>query len=398
METLVRATMVLCTLSICLSPQLVAQTPTVVSGPKIRIVDGTKYPQTSQGIQAAIKEFGTLPGTVFLSPGAYDISTEIQVTQPGIRIIGYGLASTVLNLTNPRGNVFNVTGSKFELRDLEMSATVPKTDGSVVVMGGGEGLVHNVRFSGNFWNGFTADSSSGDNWSLDTIRVMGPASWNYFLRLSAATRTVASTHVRNLYVSNRIIWKTASIVLDSGVDTFICSDSELGPVLVQSTLGPQAPRWLRFVDVLIEPGGGGGMHYEGTGLQVDASRDLRYLGGYISGARTGAAIGPAARGVEIANTQFVTIERSAVTIASGAHDVTIVNNTFEDTGIEAGGTYDTVAVAPGTTDFDISHNMFKSAQRNRPRYNLALPAKCATCIADGNRFGGFATDAVTGGK
>lgn len=395
METLARTAIVMFSVFLLGPLQLTAQS-VMVNSPKLRIVDGTTYPRTSQGIQAAIKDVGQSPGTVFLSPGVYDISEEIHVSQPGIRIVGYGPDSSVLNVRNPTANVFNVTASRFALIDVGIRSVGPKTNGSVILMDADQGLVQNVRFDGNFWNGFTASSPLGGSWSLETIRVIGPASWNYLLRLASPTRTVASTHVRNLFVSNRINWKTASIVLDTGVDTFLCSEAELGPVLIQSTLGPQAPRWIRFVDVLIEAGIGGTL--EGTGLQVDAARDLRYLGGYIASSRLAATIGSGARGVEIANTEFVSIGRSAVTIAAGARNVSIVNNTFEDIGIEANGTYDTVSVSAGATDFDISHNMFQSATSNRPRYNLALPAKCATCIADSNRFGGFATAAVAGGK
>ena len=397
MEMSVRTTVtVLCMLSFCSPLQLAAQTPNAVSSPKIRVVDGTNYPRTSQGIQSAIKDIGMSPGTVYLTPGIYDISSEIQVTAPGIRIIGDGVASTMLNVANPTANLFNITGSRFELMDLGIKSTSQKTAGSLVVMGGPEGHVHNVRIEGNFWNGFTAESGAGGSWSLDTIRVIGKATWNYFLRLQSPTRTIASTHVHNLYVSNAITWKTASIILDTGVDTFICSDSELGPILAQDSLKTQAPRWIDFTNTFVEGGNAG--QNDKTALDIAAVRDLRYVGGYIASSRLGAVIGPGARGVEIASTEFVSVGRSAVTIAAGARDVSIVNNTFEDTGVEANGAFDTVAVAPGTSDFDISHNMFKSAASNRPRYNLSLPAKCATCIADGNRFGGYATDAMTGGK
>jgi len=396
METLTRVAVALLGISGLFVPcQILAQTAAAAPSPKVRQVDGTNYARTSQGIQSAIKDIGQSPGTVFLGPGVYDISAEIQISQPGIRIIGNGTGLTMLNLTAATGNVFNVTGSRFELSDLGIKATTPRTSGSLVVMGGPEGLVHNVRIEGSFWNGFTGDSVAGGSWSLDTIRVIGPATWNYFLSLQSPARTIASTHVYNLFIANAIIWKTASIVLDSGVDTFICSDSELGPVLAQDSLKRQAPRWIQFSNTLIE--GGGGQNNK-TGLQIDAARDLRYIGGYIASAQFGATIGPGARGVDIANIEFVNIRRSAVTIAAGARDTSLLNNTFEDTGVEANGAFDTVSVADGAIDFDISHNMFKTAQNNKPRFNLALPAKCATCIVESNRFGGFVAGAVSGGK
>ena len=67
---------------------------------------------------------------------------------------------------------------------------------------------------------------------------------------------------------------------------------------------------------------------------------------------------------------------------------------FEDTGVEADGQFDTVSAAEDITSLDVSDNTFKSAQSNRPRYNLTLPARCTACVADGNRYGGFRTLAV----
>jgi hypothetical protein len=374
---------------------LQSQLGTVAISPKIRIVDGTAYSHSSQGIQSAIQDIGLSPGTVYLTPGVYDISSEIKITQPGIRIRGDGVASTLLNVTNQTANVFNVMASWFELTDLGIKSTTQKTSGSLFVMGGPEGRVHNVRIDGNFWNGFTAVSGEGGSWTLDTIRVIGPATWNYLLSLRSPAHTIASTHIHDLYVSNAIRWKTAAIVLDTGVDTFICSDAELGPVLVENSLKGQAPRWIRFTNSFIEAGYAG--KTGGIGLEVEAARDLRYQG-YFASSQYGVVVGAGARGVQVSESEFVNIGRSAVTVAGGADDVSIVHNTFEDTGVEADGQFDTVAAAENIAALDVSYNTFKSAQSNRPRYNLTLPARCTACVADGNRYGGFVMGAISGGK
>ena len=360
--------------------------------PKIRIVDGTAYAYSSQGIQSAIQDVGSSPGTVYLTPGIYEISSEIKITQPGIQIRGDGVASTLLHVTNPTANVFHVMASRFELMDMGIKSTVQKISGSLVLMEGPEGRVQNVRIDGSFWNGFTAESSEGGSWTLDTIRVIGPANWNSLLNLRSPKHTIASTHIHNFYVSNAMRWKTAAIVLDTGVDTFICSDAELGPVRVQNSLHGQAPRWIRFSNSFIEAGYAGKI--QGTALEIDAVRDLRYQG-YFASSQIGVAVGAEARGAQISESEFVNIGRSAVTVASGAADVSIVHNTFEDTGVEADGQFDTVSAAEDITALEVSGNTFKSAQSNRPRSNLELPARCTACVTDGNRYGGFRSSAVS---
>ena len=366
-----------------------AQFPPAADAVGVVVVDGEHYPRTDAGIAAAIAALHG-PGQVVLPAGVYEIAREIVIDVPGISILGLGYASR-LSANNPTANLFRVTSPLFQLANVEIESGIEHTSGSVLKIEAAQGSVHHVRLRGSFYNGFTLDSQRAGDWSFDEIRLVGSTSWNAAFVLSSPAATIASTHLQNIFISNAVHWKSASIVLDTGVDTFICSDAELGPVLVTNSLHGQAPRWIRFSNSFIEAGYAGKM--ERTALQIDAVRDLRYQG-YFASSQVGVAVGAEARGVQISESEFVNIGRSAVTVAGGASDVSLVHDTFEDTGVEADGRFDTVAAAEGIALLDVSHNTFKSAQSNQPRSNLALPARCNSCVAEGNRYGDFRSSAV----
>jgi hypothetical protein len=353
------------------------------------VVDGERYPRTDAGIAAAIASLHG-PGQVVLPVGVYAIAHEIVIGVTGISIVGMGYGSR-LEAGNPTANLFRVTSPLFQLANVEIATAIEHTAGSVVKVESEQGSVHHIRLSGSFYDGFTLDSQKAGGWTFDEIHLLGGTSWDAGFVLRSAADTIASTHLHNIFISNAVHWKQASIVLDTGVDTFICSDAELGPVEVSNSLQGQAPRWIRFTNALIEAGYAGKVG--GTALRIEAARDLRYQG-YFAASQYGVVVGAGARGVQVSESEFVNIGRSAVTVASGAADVSIVHNTFEDTAVEAGGQFDTVTAAENVTALDVSDNTFKSAQSNRPRYNLTLPARCAACTADGNRYGGFRTGAV----
>lgn len=376
-------------LAILLALPAVAQLPLAAGAAGAMVVDGQHYPRTDAGIAAAIAALHG-PGQVVLPVGVYEIAHEIVIDVPGISIVGMGYGSR-LDASNPTANLFRVTSPLFELANVEIQSGIEHTAGSVVKGESEQGSVHHVRMSGSFYNGFTLDSQKAGGWSFDEIRLVGGTSWNAGWVLSSAAATIASTHLHNIFISNAVHWKSASIVLDTGVDTFICSDAELGPVLLRNSLHGQVPRWIRFTNSFIEAGYAGKVG--GTGLEIDAARDLRYQG-YFATSQYGVVVGAGARGVQLSESEFVNIGRSAVTVAAGAADVSIVHNTFEDTGVEADGQFDAISAAENVTSLDVRYNSFKSAQKNVPRYNLSLPVHCTACVADGNRYGGFRTGAV----
>jgi hypothetical protein len=297
-----------------------------------------------------------------LTPGIYNVSDTIIVKQMGISILGFGHSSR-LRVTNPAITLFEIESDRFLLSDVEIDAAQRQTAGSVINATGSQGDVRNVRIDGgNFFDVFTLDDALAGMWSFQRISVVGAGqNCNYVFHLQAAKGTVASTHLQDVAVSNRIKFKTAALVLDTGVDTLVCSNCEMGSVLAQNSLRTGgAPRWIYFTNSLIEA-------WDGIDLNLKATRDFTFQG-YLGTAQTAAVIGPEAAGVTIANSEFVNISRSAVTIAKGALDVNLHDNLFEDTAHEANNRYDTIDVEGGVTDFQIRNNTFKSTQKNLPRH------------------------------
>ena len=205
-----------------------AQLPPAAGVAGVVVVDGERYPRTDAGIAAAIASLHG-PGQVVLPVGVYEIAREIVIDVPGISILGMGYGSR-LEASNPTANLFRVTGPLFQLANVEIQSAIEHTAGSVVKIESEQGSVHHVRLNGNFYNGFTLDSHRAGGWSFDEIRLVGGTSWNAAFVLRSESATIASTHLHDIFISNAVHWKSASIVLDTGVDTFICSDAELGPV------------------------------------------------------------------------------------------------------------------------------------------------------------------------
>lgn len=366
---------------------LLAQAPGSLPG--LRVVDGQKYPKTDAGIQAAINDAGRY-GTVLLPPAWYTLAKEITVTNEGVTIQGYGMG-TRLQVTDPIMNVFTVSGPLFALRDLEIYTSVPKTAGAVINVKAMQGQVSNVRLVGNFYNGFELIGQMAGIWTFNDIRVPGGVTWNRLFFLQSSSATIASTQVHNLICANTITWKDACVVLDTGMDTFLISDSEFGGpatgIHCRNTLHGQAPRWVQVKNSYMEGG------FAGTIVKLDAVRDFRYQG-YLASGAVGVDIGPEAKNVDISHTIFVNIGHEAVKVHRGSSGVSIAYNTFEDTCHEANNACDTILVDSGTSNFRIESNDFRSSMRNLPRYNInVLPGSSNNYSIVNNRFG----DAAAGG-
>jgi hypothetical protein len=355
-----------------------------VASPHLRVVDGQKYPQTGAGIQAAIDDAGPR-STILLPPGVYDLSQEITIKNEGVTVQGYGMG-TRLRMTNPTANAFSVYAPLFMLRDMEIYSGVAKTGGAVINVQADQGVVSNIRLGG-IYNGFEFVGHTAGGWTISDVRVPGGITCNRLIFLQSSQGTVGSIHVHNLMCSNRIVWRDACVVLDTGVDTFTVSDSEFGGpnvgIYCRNSLHGQAPRWIYINNSLMEGA------TIGTILKLDAVREFRYHG-YLATAAVAVEVGPEAKNVDISHTVFVNMQHEAVRILRGSIDTAITEDTFEDTCGQAPGACDTIAVEPGASDFRIESNHFRSSQRNLPRYNINVsPGPSARYVIVNNRFGNF---------
>lgn len=365
----------------------VTQIPLAGRPDRIRVVDGLRFAQSGEGIQAAINDFGSGGyGVVYLPSGDYSVSRPILIAADGISIIGAGFG-TKIRMTDPATDVFDVSGALFRMENVEILTHVRKTQGGVLRIKGAQGLVRNVRLTGSFYDGFVHAGRGSGNWSYENIMVPGGVAWNRLFFVQAESGTTGSIHVRNLRVSNQIDWAVAGIVLDTGVDTFIVSDSECPRILAQNSLGGQAPRWIHLLNTFIEAGVGGKVG--NTAIQLDGVRDFRFQG-YVATSSIGVDVGRNARGVDISHTVFVNIGRQAIRIKEGARNVSIADNTFEDTANEAHDSFETILVEANASGFRITGNDFNSSRPHLPAYHISiLPGSSGNFVIANNTFANY---------
>lgn len=339
--------------------------------PRVRIIDGVKFPQSGEGIQAALNELGPGGnGILFLPPGKYNVVQPIVVSAGAISIVGAGSATRIM-VNDPTINVFQITGHYFRLESVLIQAIVRKTAGSVLNVGGAHGTVRNIRMTGSFYNGFTHMETASGDWSYDNVMVDGGPGviWNRLFFLQASTHTVSSFQVRNLRFGHHATFVVAGIILDTGVDCFTVSDSECPTVLVQNTLGGIAPRWIHFINSSIEAGLSGVI--SGTAIKLEATRDFTYQG-HIATSQVAVDIGAGARDVDISHTMMVHIGRQGIHIATGADDVVISHNTFDEVGLEANDSFDAILVESNVNNFKIEGNHIHGGSSNLPAYGIHI--------------------------
>jgi hypothetical protein len=108
-------------------------------------------------------------------------------------------------------------------------------------------------------------------------------------------------------------------------------------------------------------------------------------------------IGPKAESVSVSNTEFINIGHSAVEIAPGAHNVSITNNTFNDSCVLGDGSCDSILVGEGASRFILNHNVFFSEGTNKPRSNINLAGANDAYQVIGNQLLSLSPNGVLGG-
>lgn len=357
-----------------------------------RIVDGVRFTQDSAGIQAAIDSIGPNGhGKVYLPPGVYAINAPVEIRAPAIAIECAGFGSVLM--LSVSDDLFRIGNQFFELRNCAIGSTGPKTAGALFRVGASLGTVQNVSIGGDFYDGFVfvVDNSSSfaHSWSLSGIRVIGgPYHWNSFISTLATTGTIADLTVHNLLLGAGIRWTEASLILDTGTDSFHCTNCSVGPVIVRNTLGTIAPEWTRFVNSFCEAGTPSG-YGTGTCLNILAARDFRYQG-YIGTSLVGAYVGGSTRGVELSHVEFVNIRHEAVVVAGGAKNVRLSDNTFENVGYESS---NSVTVEGATDGLIVVANAFTTSYPSAPLYNLFFGTPVTRVVIANNLFGGYSVSA-----
>lgn len=323
------------------------------------IVNGAYNTAKYASLQATITAAGT-SGKVVLPCGTYTSIVPVTVTTNGVFIEGYGLCS-VINI-NHVGDGFDITGTLFKLRDVEIQVgTASNRSGAAIFdIQNGQGTIENVRITGNGAsanNGimFKMENALSDSWSFGRIRMSGGHTWQSAWRMMGTANTIASTRIVDL--GGNPLWTDAMFDIDGAIDTLQISTMDTpgmsGKIFrVRNTVGGIVdPRWIQCSNCSIEAAGS-------TAIELVNSQDFTYHG-YIATATVGVDIGANAKETDISAVQFTNINENAVIIRNGSIGTNVVNNFFTGTGLSAG-IFDSILVKADADDFNISGNRWRA--------------------------------------
>ena len=377
----------------------------------VRVVDGVTFAQTRAGLQAAINDAGA-NGIIAIPSGVSIVldGTTITVPNGGVSIIGGATASSgpgpaTLIIPNSNGDAFSITGGQFTMRNMEIafSALSGTRTGAVFNLSSfaGQGIFENMIFQGDptFNSGdmfFMSRTSSGSG-AITYDKIWISNKWNTAWSVGTSAGTIASQHASHIVTFNNSQFTVSEFLLDTGVDTFVVDNSEIGnfngthPVIwCRNTLASlQAPRWVFFDQVLAEDHDSGFTTFN-TAVQLDASRAFKYTNSYIASSLIGVAVGAGTSDTLISNSVFVSIRQNGVTVANGAGYTMIQNNGFEDIGVQTTNTYDIISVAANTTLFNIIGNMALLTGTPVARYGVNISGTSTNWRVIGNDFAGDA--------
>lgn len=344
----------------------------------LQIMDGVKYPLTDVGLQAALTAAGS-NGVVLIPPNtAVVISNTVTSTANYQSIVGWGMGSTIT--VNLVGDVLEPRNIGFQLRDVTVAVTTTSTrTGAIIhpnVAAANVGYIYNVIFSGNTTStnngyGLLFDTPPTSIWTIDSCLFIGTnTTWTAAVKaVSSSASTISDLVITNL--TSQSLYSDAGLVFDGSIDTVQLRDIDMFPasstteIWARNTVAaPISPRWIRNNGGGVEGGGAAG----GTAIKLDAVRSFVYTG-YVASSTIGVTIGANADGVDFHDTIFTNIGNSAITVAAGAINTSITNNSFEDCGVTTTNTYICVSVAANVTDINVSSNAFRVfTQANLPTY------------------------------
>lgn len=185
----------------------VIDTETVGKWNDILVVDGNKYPQTGEGIQAAHDDLSANGGTIFLPAGSYDLSSTLTLDK-SVTLVGAGRSRdgtpvTVLTWSGSSGGTMlsiNTGTSALHGGGLE-NFSVDATG-----LGAGIGILATSIESAYWKNIFAIDLPSGSTGiRLAADTTAGNADFNVFVNVgvgSSAGRPDIALHLQNASGAN----------------------------------------------------------------------------------------------------------------------------------------------------------------------------------------------------
>jgi hypothetical protein len=343
------------------------------------------------GPAATISTALNLPAetVLILQPGFWTIATGHTIANNGIKILGYGPAATVLDMSTATGDLFTVNGNDFQLKGVQIRAAagVPRTAGSVINGVGNAGQVEDVKIVDPF-RGFSLVTTTADNWVFNDIQIAtSGGNWDYLFRLYAASGTLATTHINNVKGTVSGSTQTSPMfIFDSRVDTVIASNIEVNQqsqscIKTQDTDGVGGfPRWIHFVNSMCEAPGT-------TGIDLGVARDFTFTNGYVASSLNAVHIGAGAVDVRFTANVFVSIAQHGIVIDTNTSSMSVFNgNIFEDIGTDLTNTYDIFSIGANATSFVISNNIARKVGATLSRYGINIASGTSTNFTISHNF------------
>lgn len=345
----------------------------------------------NSAIQAAIDSipFG---GEIKFHRGNFILGSTINCSSLGVSLVGEGYG-TVLTV-NHGDDAFRFTNqlSRFRGFEIQIGVSTNRGGSSVwnVLAGAQTGYIEDVRVTGHLAspnNGmvFREDTHLAGNWSIDRIQISGGVTWTSIVRLSAdATLGTCASHWFRNIIGTRVKVLVAMYDFEGAIDTVsgvnVGGDVVGGPVIWCHTPRPDEqyyyPRWLHFSNSFCEAWSSHNEQYTEDSIVpcvlLESCRDFRWVNGYFGSASYGAVVGSHTQGVTIADSQFINLGRSAVSISAGSIGARIHHNSINDVCAAANGAHNAVEVGIGATDFEISNNDFGTTYTNKPFYWISI--------------------------
>lgn len=365
------------------------------------IIDATSF----LGAQAAASTIA-LSKPVFLKLGEVTLtcaaSPGISITAVGSSIVGLGMDTTILQTSSGTADILQLGAAFFYVAFMGFRSTVARTGGAGInmVANGSNGTGQSLRFD-KTWNGIACTVSTSVGNSVFSDIQMGAGlsatgNWNAGVLLGGVNAgTVASMSFDALRITGDAAFATAMVVLDSGTDTIMFSNSQLVQsgisntcLLVQKTGASLTPSWARFSNTSFEG------FTAGIAVNVTSCNNLKFINCQIANSLIGIQINPASptnvSDLRFINGSFITCQQQAVALNVCTGGVEVSNCWVADSSQQTNGGFNSITVNGNCANFWFNHNSFALSGRGNgflPFVDIAINnAGCDNFDLIGNSY------------
>lgn len=331
--------------------------------------------------------------TILLPMGslAFAAGKGIRIRSSGVSLVGDNPMMNTL-VSNGTGGDFisnpdapTQTYSFTRIEGVTLQAGTAKSSGAALnATNLDQGIVHNVRILGNWYDVFKHLETHASSWNYEYIYVPGGVTINRIWFMQATRDTVSGLSVNQAMISNTITYTRAGAEFDTGTDAvFFLNSQAPGTILIDNTLGGGMPQYLRFIGI----GNEGKLGTYNT-VVINDGKDITFEGDYFASAQNAFVI-TGGQDIKIAHCHIVSMKYSALALSGGTR-VLFDDNTITDTSQAGNGAYDAISVAAGVSDWSVRDNIFgrTPGHTNIPRRQITVaPGASSRYQISGNNFG-----------